>query len=266
MSARTATLKLFTGRTISNTRSGSEWRRALPALSKLTCVCWHDGLKCTSGRTSTAPTELPSSPVKMHRNLKEMGCTRPILQLPFALPLDKTPPKEPNNVFFHIGAMDWQPNREAVRFLIEKIWPLIRKQRPNAVLRLAGRNMPANFRSENGIRIDGEVCNANSYMRENGILLTPLLSGGGMRIKLIEAMALGRAVVATSVALEGIPAANGVHAAVAETAETFATAAIRMYDDAALRKKTGEAARQLVMENFERRSVTERLLDFYRQV
>ncbi len=198
--------------------------------------------------------------------LKEMGCTRPILELPFALPVEKTVPREPNNVFFHIGAMDWEPNREAVRFLIKKIWPLIRKERPNAVLRLAGRNMPVNFLSENGIQVDGEVSHARSYMRQNGILLTPLLSGGGMRIKLIEAMALGCAVVATSIALEGIPAANGIHAAVAETAEAFAAAAIRMYDDAAWRKKTGEAARQLVMENFERRSVTGKLLDFYRQV
>ena len=198
--------------------------------------------------------------------LKAMGCTQPILHLPFALPLEKNPPQAPNNVFFHIGAMDWKPNMEAVLFLIKKIWPLICAERPHAKLHLAGRNMPEYFRSENGIQIDGEVSDANAYMRENGILLTPLLSGGGMRIKLIQAMALERAVVSTSIGLEGIPAVNGIHAAVAETADTFAAAAIRMYDDAAWRKNAGEAARQLVMERFDRRSVTGNLVDFYRQV
>ena len=100
--------------------------------------------------------------------------------------------------------------------------------------------------------IDGEVPDASSYMRENGILLAPLLSGGGMRIKLIEAMALARAVVSTSLGLEGIPVINGVHAAVAKSAEDFSDAAIRFYDDAEMRTRTGLSARRLVMENFSR--------------
>ena len=202
-------------------------------------------------------------------HLKKMGCTRPILHVPYVLPLEKIQPEEPegpNNVFFHIGAMDWEPNIEAVRFLTQKIWPMIREQRPDAQLRLAGRNMPQNYLSADGIRVDGEVPDAKAYMRENGILLTPLLSAGGMRVKLVEAMALARAVVSTSIGLEGIPAVNGIHAAVAETAEAFAAAAIRMYDDAAWRGKIGQAARQLVMENFDRRSVTTKLIEFYRQV
>lgn len=87
-----------------------------------------------------------------------------------------------------------------------------------------------------------------------------------MRIKLIEAMALARAVVSTSVGLEGIPVINGVHAAVAESADDFAAAAVRFYDDAELRTRTGLSARGLVMENFSRSAATEKLVTFYRQL
>lgn len=198
--------------------------------------------------------------------LKVMGCERPIIHLPYALPIENVPVEAPGNVFFHIGAMDWEPNIEAMRFLIASIWPRIRAQRPDAVLRLAGRKMPGYFRSENGVVIDGEVPDASSYMRENGILLAPLLSGGGMRIKLIEAMALARAVVSTPVGLEGIPVINGVHAAVAESADDFVAAAVRFYDNAEMRIKTGLAAQGLVMENFSRSSATEKLVRFYRQL
>ena len=198
--------------------------------------------------------------------LKAMGCVRPISHFPFALPPEGGPPGAPGNVFFHLGAMDWEPNIEAVRFLTGNIWPRIREQRPDAVLRLAGRRMPESFRSENGVQIDGEVPDAKSYMCENGILLAPLLSGGGMRIKLIEAMALGRAVVSTPLGLEGIPAVNGVHAAIAETADSFAAAAINLYDNADLRTKMGRAARQMVIDNFGRSSVTEKLTAFFRQI
>ena len=198
--------------------------------------------------------------------LKAMGCVRPISHFPFALPPEGGPPGAPGNVFFHLGTMVWEPNIEAVRFLTGNIWPRIREQRPDAVLRLAGRRMPESFRSENGVQIDGEVPDAKSYMCENGILLAPLLSGGGMRIKLIEAMALGRAVVSTPLGLEGIPAVNGVHAAIAETAHSFAAAAINLYDNADLRTKMGWAARQMVIDNFGRSSVTEKLTAFFRQI
>ena len=79
--------------------------------------------------------------------LKSMGCKRPIIHLPYALPIENLPGDAPGNVFFHIGAMDWEPNIEAMRFLIDSIWPRIRAQRPNAVLRLAGRKMPGYFRA-----------------------------------------------------------------------------------------------------------------------
>ena len=133
--------------------------------------------------------------------LQRMGCIRPIIHLPYVLPLEDLRPEAPNNVFFHLGAMDWEPNREAVHFMVERIWPLIHVQRPAAVLRLGGRNMPQDYVSGGGIRVDGEVADAKAYMRESGILLAPLLSGGGMRVKLVEAMAMGRAVVSTSWAL-----------------------------------------------------------------
>lgn len=198
--------------------------------------------------------------------LRKLGCTKPILHLPYALPLPDAAPGELPADFFHLGAMDWLPNSEGVTFLIEKIWPLIHRERPEAQLFLAGRHMPTTWKSGNGIIIEGEVPDGIDWMRQHGISLVALFSGGGMRIKVAEGMALGKALVATSVAMEGIPATNGEHVLIADTAESFAMAAISLYDNAALRKKLGEAARTFVHEQFDRQRATEKLLEFYRQI
>lgn len=198
--------------------------------------------------------------------LSYMGCVRPLRHIPFALSFTAEKPTPAANTFFHIGAMDWQPNIEAIRFLLNSVWPLVRKQRPGAILHLAGRKMPAEFRSGNGVVVDGEVDDAGSYMRTHGIMMAPLLSGGGMRIKVIEAMAQSRPVISTPVGLEGVPVTDGVHAAVGETAEELALAAVRLCDDAMLRKRMGEAARQMVMQNFSRSAVTGQLVALYEQV
>ncbi|MBA3286148.1 MAG: glycosyltransferase family 4 protein, partial [Nitrosopumilus sp.] len=105
---------------------------------------------------------------------------------------------------FHLGSMDWLPNIEGVNWLLQKVFPLIEKE--NIKLYLAGRMMPENLLNLNkkNIIVEGLIENSRTYMAQKTIMLVPLLSGGGMRVKIIEGMALGKTIISTSKGAEGI--------------------------------------------------------------
>lgn len=198
---------------------------------------------------------------------KTMGFAKPLLTLPFALTLPDAPAAdaaEPGTVF-HLAAMDWQPNIEAVSWLLEKVWPLVLRDYPEAKLHLAGRQMPDRFLQlqRKNIFVTGEVTDAYAYMSRYTVMAVPLLSGAGMRVKVAEGLSLGKAIVTTPVGIEGIPATDGVHALIASTAEAFAAALVRCLRDKDLQRELGRNGRELAQENFERRRATGKLLDFY---
>lgn len=123
-----------------------------------------------------------------------------------------------------IGSMDWAPNLEGIQWFLNTVWPVVRKNNPSARLAIAGRNTP-DWLMESavpGVQIIGEVEDAAAFMLAHPIQLVPLLSGSGVRVKLLEALAQGCAVVTTSVGLEGIPLVDGVEVLVADTPEAFA--------------------------------------------
>jgi len=203
-------------------------------------------------------------------DFRKMGFAGPGIHIPYALQLPEPAASanvQPDTVF-HIGSMDWKPNLEGVRWLLLDVWPEVRRRNPNAVLYLAGRNMPQEMRElqEDGVRILGEVNDAEAFMRRYAVMAVPLLSGGGMRVKAVEAMALGKAIVGTAIGMEGIPAENGREAIIASDEKNFAEGLLRCLSDAELRRSLGAQARALATGLFERRRATEKLLDFYRQL
>lgn len=106
----------------------------------------------------------------------------------------------------YIGALDWEPNIQGVKWLVNDVWPLVYRDLPEAKLEIAGRNTldrVYNLQNES-VHILGEVDNASHYMQEASVLVVPLFSGGGIRIKLIEAASLKKAIVATPKAIEGL--------------------------------------------------------------
>lgn len=128
-------------------------------------------------------------------------------------------------VGYHIGAMDWQPNEEGIRWFIETVWKSIRESVKDFEFYYAGRNMPNELTQiqVDGIHNAGEVNDANAFIADKKILIVPLRSGGGIRVKILEAMAAGKVVISTTIGMQGIEVQPGEHYLPANTAQEFAS-------------------------------------------
>ncbi|HRY32449.1 MAG TPA: glycosyltransferase family 4 protein [Bacteroidales bacterium] len=173
---------------------------------------------------------------------------------------------ETSNSLFHIGSMDWLPNQEGVRWLLDKVWPLVIEKQPDAKLHLAGKNMPEwlQLRKQQGVIIEGEVDQAWNFMNRHAVMLVPLFSGSGVRIKIIEAMYAGRTVISTSVGAEGIACTSGAHLFIADTVEGFADTILYCLDHPLERKRVGQAAKALIEKEYRLDVVSARMGNFYR--
>lgn len=156
------------------------------------------------------------------------------------------------NRFFHIGSMEWIPNRNGVEWLIAEVWPLVKAAMPQAELHLAGKGL--NRKSEalqgNGIFIHGEVDSAAEFMKSNGIMCIPLFSGGGIRVKLLEALAMSVPVVATPIAAAGINLENRKDLYISETAKDFAKSMIDLAGNPELSAAIGKHGREAVIKRY----------------
>lgn len=168
----------------------------------------------------------------------------------------------------YIGALDWAPNQEGLRWFIEKAWPGLRRLYPNIILRIAGRQMPAYFAKlkKPGITVVGETPDAYAFMRAHSIMIAPLFSGSGMRVKLIEGMALGRAIVTTSISAEGIPVQHGRHLLLADNAEDFVNCVATLIENPQLCKTLGEHAQALIAAQFDLSRISVGVSDFYESI
>lgn len=161
-----------------------------------------------------------------------------------------------------IGSLDWLPNQEGLQWFLQKVWPLLHSRFPKLQLDIAGRNAPADFLREKipGVEFLGEVPNAADFVAQHDISLAPLRSGSGLKVKVLEAMALGRAVLGTSIALEGIPAQDGRHFLLANTPEDFVRQMNRLQENTQLAGQLGQAARELIQAEFNYRDVAQQLI------
>jgi polysaccharide biosynthesis protein PslH len=151
--------------------------------------------------------------------------------------------------FYHIGSMDWMPNIEGIRWLIEMVVPILEKESPGVRIHLAGRNMPSWLRETKShlVVIHGEVEDAAKFASDKLALLVPLLSGSGIRIKMIEAMAMGKAVVATTIGAEGINVRHEEDILIADDPVEFAGALIRLYNHPQEALDIGQKGRRLIL-------------------
>ncbi|WP_222165362.1 glycosyltransferase family 4 protein [Edaphocola aurantiacus] len=201
----------------------------------------------------------------------QAGCTIPIVTVPFALPAAQINKDEVNNIalsLYHIGAMDWQPNQEGILWFLEQVWPIVLQQVPQAHLHLAGRNMPESFTTGHwpGVTVAGEVADARAFEQDKNILIVPIHSGGGIRVKILQSMARGKAVITTAVGLQGIEAAtDGKEVLVADTAPAFATHCISLLNNINMVTEMGEQAFQLIRRHYELEQVSAYFVHTLRQ-
>ena len=201
-------------------------------------------------------------------NLRSLGCTLPIHVCP--APYDETVLKVDKNKMefpslFYIGALDWLPNVEGVGWFLKNVWDNIHLQFPDVKFYIAGRNA-GDFRYEKGknIELAGEVENAYDFMNSKGIMIVPLLSGSGIRVKIIEGMALGKTIISTSLGAEGIPYKDGQNILIADTPESFAEKITKCINEKIFFSVVGDNAHQFAKQRFSSREVTGKLVEFFK--
>jgi len=152
------------------------------------------------------------------------------------------------------GSMDWLPNEDAMSFFCHDVLPLIRAEEPSATLSIVGRApTPAvkALAAEAGINVTGRVDDVRPFMGEAAVYIVPLRIGGGTRLKIFEAMSMGKAVVSTTVGAEGLPVTDGEHVKLADTPAAFARAVVDLLRNPAERARLERAARTLVVERYD---------------
>ncbi|MEL6132276.1 MAG: glycosyltransferase family 4 protein [Bacteroidota bacterium] len=199
-----------------------------------------------------------------------MGADLPIHIAPVGMDLQMihkvkgTIPCEDRSVFY-LGAMDWEPNIEGMDWFLKNVWPLVHRRFPDVPFYLAGRNMPERYMriARHNIQVVGEVESAEEFIQSKGIMVAPILSGSGMRVKVVEGMAHGKPIVATPVAVEGIGPKHGEQIMIEADPEEFAERIIFLLQHKDIYTLMGEKAARFIERGFENKAVTEKLVKFY---
>ncbi|MBQ7984201.1 MAG: glycosyltransferase family 4 protein, partial [Bacteroidales bacterium] len=201
---------------------------------------------------------------------KQAGCIKPCIGVPigFHTTQEITDVMQEDNSLFHIGSMNWFPNQQGIKWFLNEVWQHILHTAPQVKLYLAGRHMPAWLQNGTWQNVDvvGEVADSTLFMCSKRIMVVPLLSGSGIRIKILEAMSLGKTVVATTIAAEGIMYTEGQDIIIADTPEEFALAVKRLIEDKEYCDRIGENARKLIKEKYGTNIVAEQILNYYNQM
>jgi len=198
-------------------------------------------------------------------------CSKPIIDIPYGVYPEEFTPKseiEGQPKFYHIGSMNWMPNEEGIRWFIDEVLPKTVEKVPTFVYHLAGRNMPEWLTELNNPNVDviGEVPDAKAFVAENDVAIVPLLAGSGIRIKIIESMAMGKTVITTRVGAEGILYNEDVNLIIAENKAKMVEAIRSINANPEIAVRIGQAARKLVEETYDNRKIIARLLMFYEQI
>jgi polysaccharide biosynthesis protein PslH len=154
----------------------------------------------------------------------------------------------PNQVVF-TGTMDYYPNIQAALFFAQYCWPRIRAQIPDATWLIVGKNPPPGVQrlaELPGVTVTGRVPDVRPYLAASAVAIAPLHTGSGTRLKILEALAMQKAVVSTSIGCEGLSVTPGKHLVVADQAEAFAQAVITFMQNPLMRAAYGAAGRSLV--------------------
>lgn len=175
--------------------------------------------------------------------------------------------KEGNKLCF-LGALDWKPNITGLKWFVKNVWVPVSRKHPHLEFHVAGRNAEPgmhDYLDKHGCRFHGEVENAKEFIAQNDMLLVPLFSGSGMRVKIIEAMALGKAVLATPIAVEGINCQNGKDIIICHDKENFIQKITTLQDNKNQLEELGKHARHYISKNFDNFAIAERVLKFINQ-
>lgn len=180
----------------------------------------------------------------------------------------RTEQLQPYNMVF-TASMDWRPNQDAMRYFIDEIYPLIRAGEPRASLTIVGRNPPQWLREmaqrAQGVTVTGTVDDVRPHVANASLYIVPLRIGGGSRLKILEALAMSKPVLSTTVGAEGLSVSDGTHVLLRDSPEVFARTALdvmgRPRDFAAM----AQSGRDLVLRTYTWRAIASTLAAAWRQ-
>ena len=200
-----------------------------------------------------------------------LGCDKPMVNIPFGVSIKNYPVAVhdvPKPTLFHIGAMDWRPNLEGILWFLEDVWPILSMNHQDIELHLAGRGLHEDMLPENqsNVIVHGEVESATEFMSSHSLMIVPLLSAGGIRVKIIEGMAAGKAVVSTAVGAEGIDYTKDQDIVIADTANEMIKELSKLIEQPHLIKAIGEAARIKASSDFDNDNIVSNLVEFYQKL
>jgi Glycosyltransferase len=195
----------------------------------------------------------------------------PVIDLPFGVDINKFDPVfevGDTPTFYHIGSMNWMPNEEGIKWFLKNVWDEVAEREPEAKLYLAGRNMPKwlTKTKKHNVFVVGEVPDAHEFVNQHNIAIVPLFSGSGMRIKIIESMALGKTVITTLVGAEGIQYSEFEDIIIADNVPKMVENICRLYKHPEEAEAIGLNARRLVEDIYDNKKIINRLEIFYNEL
>lgn len=202
--------------------------------------------------------------------IEAAGGPRDITVIPIAVDTDEIPvvSRVPQaHHLLHLGTMYWPPNIDGMLWFVNEVYPLIRTQRPDVGLDIVGARPPQALTALNGngwnIHVTGYVNDPGPYLERAGVFIVPLRAGGGMRVKILEALARGLPLVTTTLGCEGIAVEHGRHVLIADTPEAFARETLRLLNDRALADELGRQGRRLIEAVYDYRAACQPLDALY---
>jgi len=198
---------------------------------------------------------------------RQLGCTKPMHVVPCGVTLSDRSQEQPEpGTAGFIGSLDFRPNQEAVMWIVDELWPRVTGQLPGARLSIAGSGAPDWLRRRavrQNIAFLGQVGDAEAFLTRMSVVIAPLFAGGGMRIKVLEAMALGRPIVATALGAGGIDVQSDRDILIADDVTAFAGGVTRLLREPETATRIGNAARNTVRDLYDSDTLANGLLRFY---
>jgi glycosyltransferase involved in cell wall biosynthesis len=188
--------------------------------------------------------------------LRQSRPDMPIAVIPNGVDLDYFRPMPQTQSRQHLvftGSMDWRPNQDAARYFVAEILPLLRQARPDLECTFVGRSPPPDIQAlarVPGVHVTGTVDDVRPYVERAAVYVVPLRIGGGSRLKILEALAMGRAVVSTSVGAEGLDVEHDRHILLADDPQGFAETVLRLLNDPARCLALASEGRRLVEQSY----------------
>ena len=188
------------------------------------------------------------------------------VDLEYFQPAPPDTPQEPDSMIF-VGGLSWYPNASAMSFFVRQVWPIIAAKRPSATLRIIGRNPPSDLLEDGAgdprIQVMGFVNDIRPVVLESMVYVCPIFDGGGTKLKMLDAMAMGKAIVAHPISCEGLDVVCGEQVLQAVEPEGFVNQILRVMDNPSLRETLQRNARDHVERRFSFRSIGRGLSQLY---